>query len=72
MAAYARDSDADTRPEVWTKQIESIFLRAYCRPPSDAETKFWIDYLNESPDTTEGFEDMVWAIMNSREFVMNH
>jgi hypothetical protein len=72
MVLYANDTDPVARADVWARQINTIYVRAYCRPPTDAETKFWIDTLGESSDPGEAIEDMVWAILNSREFVMNH
>ena len=72
MATYARESSPESRPGIWTTQIEKIYLRAYCRVPTEDERRFWLDALAESSDATEGIEDMVWAILNSREFVMNH
>lgn len=72
MGLFARDTDPASRAEVWRKQIDSIYLRAYCRHPSATELDFWIDSLADSSDPSEALEDMVWAILNSREFVMNH
>jgi hypothetical protein len=72
MGQFARETDAAKRAEVWSKQIETIYLRAYCRRPTEAETEFWLDNLADASDPAEGLEDMVWAILNSREFVMNH
>jgi hypothetical protein len=72
MAEYARQTDPAARSQVFATQIERIYLRAYCRYPTADETAFWQQVLSESPDPTEGLEDMVWAILNSREFVMNH
>jgi hypothetical protein len=72
MAEYARETDPAARSKLWATQIERIYLRAYCRFPSGDETAFWLKVLSETSDPTEGLEDMVWAILNSREFVMNH
>jgi hypothetical protein len=72
MGLFARERDASSRGEVTEKQIESIYLRTYCRYPSPAEMEFWVKTLAESTDPAEGLEDMVWALLNSREFAMNH
>jgi hypothetical protein len=72
MGQYSSETDPAARSEVWARQIQTIYLRAYCRQPTETETKFWIDTLAESSVPSEAIEDMMWAILNSREFVMNH
>jgi hypothetical protein len=72
MAAAAREADPADRAKVRTVQIESIYLRTYCRPPTDAETQFWIETLAGYDEPAEALEDMVWAVLNSREFTFNH
>jgi hypothetical protein len=72
MIAAQRDAPAEGRMALRTRQIESIYKRAYCRMPTAEEAEFWLQALEEALDPAEGLEDMVWAILNSREFVMNH
>jgi hypothetical protein len=72
MAAAAREAEPADAAKVRAAQMESIYLRVYCRPPTDAETQFWTETLAEYDDPAEGLEDMVWAVLNSREFTFNH
>jgi hypothetical protein len=72
MAAAAREAEPADAARVRAAQMESIYLRVYCRPPTDAETRFWTKTLAEYDDPAEGLEDMMWAMLNSREFTFNH
>ena len=71
-AAAARETDPVKRSELWAIQIQNIYMRAFCRKPTSDEVEFWQSELAKSANPAEGLEDMVWAILNSREFVMNH
>ena len=52
--------------------IEELYLAAYSRLPTQQERQFALDYLQRQPDLRRGMEDLVWSIMNSREFMFNH
>lgn len=52
--------------------IEEIYLACLSRWPTDKETKAALYYLQGSPTIREGYEDIMWAILNSREFIFNH
>jgi hypothetical protein len=72
MAAYYREVEPGRQAEVRAAQIESLYLRAYGRRPMSEENDFWQQTLAESDDYAATLEDMLWAILNSREFVVNH
>ena len=42
--------------------VETLFLRAYSRPPTDLERRL-------EPQGRIAFEDLVWAVLNSEEFL---
>jgi hypothetical protein len=52
--------------------VRAAYLRTVSRPPTDAELARGKDYLRQSPGAVEGLRDLVWALVNSREFVLNH
>jgi hypothetical protein len=52
--------------------VESLYLRALCRPPSTEERDHWATLLGQAPDRREAAEDLFWALLNSREFAFNH
>lgn len=66
------------------KRIEELYLVAFSRKPSPAELQTAVEYVI-SPQTDaagnpieparaarEAFQDLVWALMNTREFMFNH
>lgn len=52
--------------------IEEIFLSTLCRLPDAREMQLCLRYIEQSPTPKEGYEDLMWAILNSREFIFNH
>lgn len=72
----------DTRPE--DEKVREIYLAAFSRLPSDDELAKALAYFAEArlgPDgkpigeqqlKRENYEDLLWALMNSKEFLFNH
>ena len=50
--------------------VEDIYLRTYCRPPTDDERAVALALFDE-PDTgrRQAAEDLLWALINSAEFL---
>jgi hypothetical protein len=40
--------------------------------PDQAERKAALDYLQQQTDKRIAYEDIVWALINSKEFAFNH
>ena len=51
--------------------VEQIYLKGLGRRPTDVERRAARDLLGDSP-TAEGFEDLMWALLNTKEFIFNH
>lgn len=49
--------------------IHDLYLRTLSRPPRPEETAAWKARIAGSPDRREALEDLLWALLNSREFV---
>jgi Protein of unknown function (DUF1549)/Protein of unknown function (DUF1553) len=49
--------------------LEILYLRVIGRRPSDKEVRTCSNYLNSVGDRGEAFEDILWALLNSTEFV---
>jgi hypothetical protein len=52
--------------------VEELFLATLSRPPSGDEARAAQDHLRSSPDRASGLADVLWALINTREFVLNH
>ena len=52
--------------------VEEIYLSTLCRLPSAKEKKAAQFYFEQSTSPKEAYEDLMWAIINSREFIFNH
>ena len=52
--------------------IEELYLTALGRAPNAAEKKRLGDYINRAKDKQRAVEDVLWAILNTREFMFNH
>lgn len=54
------------------EMLDEIYLRAYSRRPSPAAAKALLKYVADHNDRREAWEDVVWTVLNSREFVFQH
>jgi hypothetical protein len=52
--------------------IESLYLRAFSRFPSAGELAEWDAILPQDETRPEAVADLIWAVLNSREFAANH
>lgn len=50
--------------------LDEFYLAALCRPPSAAESKKLLGYLAAAKDRRTAWEDVLWAIVNSKEFLL--
>lgn len=72
----------DTRPV--EDRIRELYLVAFARPPKPEELKTAVEYLAELPVDGEGkpvdanrgqfenYQDLLWALINTKEFLFNH
>ncbi len=49
--------------------IAEVYLLALSREPSDREIKVCQSYLKETSNRAEGYEDILWSLLNSSEFL---
>ncbi len=60
-----------------SKALDHLYLAAYSRYPSTAETRRWLDVLwkaeGDTPDSRQkALEDLMWAMLTSKEFLFNY
>ena len=53
-------------------KITELYLRAYSRPPRETELQATLSYLAEKTEARGAYEDVVWSLINSKEFMFNH
>ncbi|HSZ59909.1 MAG TPA: DUF1553 domain-containing protein, partial [Tepidisphaeraceae bacterium] len=76
-AAVLAGTHAEDKPN-----IDELYLLAFSRLPEPAEVQAAADYINKSvgsPGSKDGpakrraaYEDLIWALMNTKEFSFNH
>jgi hypothetical protein len=54
------------------KVVEELYLAAYARFPTRDERRHVEEHLRKQTDPRRGLEDVLWALLNSREFLFNH
>jgi hypothetical protein len=61
---------ADSRPQ--SEKIHELYLAALAREPGMDELLVAEAFVNGSGASRQAWEDLVWAIVNTKEFLFNH
>ncbi|MBP3958085.1 DUF1553 domain-containing protein [Gemmata sp. G18] len=62
--AFAKLTDAELAEHLW--------LAAFTRLPNEAERKKVADHLKKAANRPDAVRDLVWAVINTREFLLQH
>jgi hypothetical protein len=49
--------------------VRRLYLNALCRLPTEAELDYSRQLLSESATPQEAYEDLLWALINSKQFL---
>ncbi len=52
--------------------VEELYLSTVSRHPTAEEKQKALDHVAKAADRKAGFEDVLWSLLNLREFVFNH
>ena len=52
--------------------LDELYLAALCRHPSEEEHAGTLGYLDHAPNRRRAWEDVAWALINSKEFLLRH
>ena len=52
--------------------VEELYVRCLSRPPTPDEAAKLRAALADSPQPRPALEDVLWALLNSKEFMFNH
>jgi hypothetical protein len=55
-----------------TAILEDLYMNAVCRPPSASEVKASLQHVGKAADKRKAWEDVEWALLNSKEFLFRH
>ncbi|MCH8922258.1 MAG: DUF1553 domain-containing protein, partial [Planctomycetes bacterium] len=62
----------DTAKIDTAKIVRQAYLRTLSRYPSDKEMATAKGYIESSEDTLGGIRGLLWALINTKEFIVNH
>ena len=72
----ATQQTTPTRRNIAPAQVSSLirqaYLRTLCRLPDTAEMSRATKHLTQAPNHVEGLRDLMWALINTQEFISNH
>jgi hypothetical protein len=52
--------------------LEELYLATLSRPPQEGEVRAALDHVNKGMDKRKAWEDVQWALLNSKEFLFRH
>jgi hypothetical protein len=54
------------------ERIDELYLWTLSRMPTDEERQTCVNYVKESSSPQRGLEDVLWSLLNTKEFLLNH
>jgi hypothetical protein len=71
-AGIAKTLAADARPD--PEKVDELYYRAFARPATEAERKIALAHVGKADAKAKqgAWEDVVWALINTKEFLFNH
>jgi hypothetical protein len=54
------------------KRVEEIYLVALGRLPTESDRTACLAYVEQRESTLKSFQDVLWSLVNTREFILNH
>jgi Protein of unknown function (DUF1553) len=52
--------------------LDEVYLAALSREPNQSERASVIGHVGQAKDRRKAWEDVVWALLNSKEFLLRH
>ena len=54
------------------QQIERLYLSSVSRPPLEPELAACLEYLKQSDTPEKGLQGILWGLINTKEFILQH
>jgi hypothetical protein len=54
------------------EKVQELYLWVYARPPVEEELQVALAHLEKSENKQQAYEDVIWALLNTKEFLFNH
>jgi len=67
IAAAEQDDEKLDRRQL----VQDAWLRTFNRPPTHAESERVMRYLADAESVSEAMRDVLWALLNAKEFILN-
>lgn len=62
--------EANHHPTPQRELVEEAWLRALCRQPTESEIESGLEHLKQANSMSEGMQDLLWALLNTKEFLL--
>ncbi|MBD3671960.1 MAG: DUF1553 domain-containing protein [Planctomycetaceae bacterium] len=72
LVEIAERESSNSTPVSTQELVRQAWMRALNRPPTNAETKRALKHIQTTGAVTEGLRDLLWALINTKEFVLIH
>ena len=67
------DDSKTAKPEINVAEaIEDAYLRTLSRRPSESEVSTATEFVAQAKDQLDGLRGVMWALLNTKEFIVNH
>ena len=68
------DKPAPDAPSVLTNGeiVDELYFATFSRPPRPAESSTAVAFIETAADRATALQDLLWALINTREFMFNH
>jgi hypothetical protein len=54
------------------RRIEELYLTTVSRMPTDSERATCREYVEARASSLAAYQDVLWSLLNTREFILNH
>jgi len=66
-----KEPDAPSRIDL-ANAVEEAYLRTLSRRPTETESETATQFISQSTNQIDGLRDVMWALLNTKEFIVNH